>query len=95
MENQEVKIIEQNPSFLRITANSGELLVEIDESLNVVFLKDAERMDEATRLFWESMGGSFFAVSSELVENTPNDSELGDIVRKLYFAKKENLKTGK
>jgi hypothetical protein len=95
MENLETKIVEQSPSFLRITANSGELLVEIDESLNVIYLKDADKMNEATRLFWESMGGSFFAVSSELVESTPNDSELGEAVRKLYLTKKENLQKGK
>lgn len=71
----------------------GETLVEIDKTGNITYMKDEEALTEASRVFWNSLQGNFLVIQNDLIDETPNDMELGKLIRQRYNQKQLELKT--
>lgn len=84
-----LKIIQ--PEYHLFTINDdAERLIEIDKTGNITYMKDEESLTEASRVFWNSLQGNFLVIQTHLLDENPNDMELGKLVRQLY-----NQKTAK
>jgi len=55
-------------------------------------MKDEESLNEAGRVFWNSLQGNFLVIQTNLLDETPNDMELGKLVRQLYNKKTSETK---
>ena len=94
MENQEnlepigeVTLSQVQPEYLFTINDSGEKLIEIDKTGNITYMKDEEALNEASRVFWNSLQGNFLVIPINLINDTPNDMELGKLVRQRYNQK--------
>ena len=97
MENQEnlepigeLKLVQ--PEYLFTINDAGEKLIEIDKTGNITYMKDEESLNEAGRVFWNSIQGNFLVIQTNLLDETPNDMELGKLVRQLYNKKTSKTK---
>jgi hypothetical protein len=89
----EVTLIQpMQPQYLFTINDSGEKLVEIDKTGNITYMKDEEALNEASRVFWNSLQGNFLVIQTNLFDETPNDMELGKLVRQLYNKKTSETK---
>ena len=86
----ELKLVQ--PEYLFTINDSGERLVEIDKTGNITYMKDEEALNEASRVFWNSIQGNFLVIQTHLLDETPNDMELGKLVRQLYNKKTSETK---
>jgi hypothetical protein len=75
------------PEYLFTINDSGEVLIKIDKTGNITYMKDEEALTEASRVFWNSIQGNFLVIQTNLLDETPNDMELGKLVRQLYNKK--------
>jgi hypothetical protein len=97
MENQEnlepigeIKLVQ--PEYLFTINDVGEKLIEIDKTGNITYMKDEEALNEASRVFWNSLQGNFLVIQTHLLDENPNDMELGKLVRQLYNQKTSETK---
>lgn len=88
----EVSIRQVQPTYLFTINDSGEKLIEIDKTGNISYMKDQESLTEASRVFWNSLQGDFFVIEKSLINNTPNDMELGKLIRQAYHKKMDSHK---
>ena len=86
----ELKLVQ--PDYLFTISDSGELLVKIDKTGNITYMKDEESLNEASRVFWNSIQGNFLVIQTNLLDETPNDMELGKLVRQMYNKKTSETK---
>lgn len=56
-------------------------------------MKDPESLTESSRVFWESLQGDFMVINKSLIKDTPNDMELGKLVREHYNLKMDSQKS--
>lgn len=89
----EVTLTQIQPTYLFTINDSGEKLIEIDKTGNISYMKDYESLTEASRVFWNSLQGDFFVIEKSLINNAPNDMELGKLVRQAYHKKLDSFKT--
>ncbi len=85
----EIKLVQ--PDYLFTISDAGELLIKIDKTGNITYMKNQESLTEASKVFWNSLQGNFIVIQKELLDETPNDMELGKLIRQRYNTKKENL----
>ena len=85
----ELKLVQ--PTYLFNINDSGEKLIEIDKTGNVTYMKNVESLTEASKIFWNSLQGNFMVIPTEILDETPNDMELGKLIRQRYNTKKDNL----
>ncbi len=85
----ELKLVQ--PKYLFTIRDAGEMLIEIDKTGNITYMKDPESLTEASKVFWNSLQGNFMVIPTELLDETPNDMELGKLIRQRYNTKKDNL----
>jgi hypothetical protein len=85
----ELKLVQS--AYLFNINDSGEKLIEIDKTGNVTYMKNVESLTEASKIFWNSLQGNFMVIPTELLDETPNDMELGKLIRQHYNTKKDNL----
>ena len=86
----ELKLVQ--PEYLFTINDSGEMLIKIDKTGNITYMKDEEALNEASRAFWNSIQGNFLVIQTNLLDETPNDMELGKLVRQLYNKKTSETK---
>ena len=86
----EIKLVQ--PEYLFTINDAGEKLIEIDKTGNITYMKDEEALNEASRVFWNSLQGNFLVIQTNLLDETPNDMELGKLVRQLYNKKTSKTK---
>ena len=86
----ELKIVQ--PEYLFTINDAGEKLIEIDKTCNITYMKDEEALSEASRVFWNSLQGNFLVIETHLIDETPNDMELGKLIRKRYNMKTSETK---
>jgi hypothetical protein len=55
-------------------------------------MKDEEALNEASRVFWNSLQGNFLVIETHLIDETPNDMELGKLIRQRYNQKTSETK---
>lgn len=89
----EVTLSVAQPAYLFTINNASEKLVEIDKTGNITYMKDPESLTEASRVFWESLQGDFMVIKKSLIKDTPNDMELGKLVREHYNLKMDSQKS--
>lgn len=99
MENQEnlepigeVTLSQVQTEYLFTINDSGERLIEIDKTGNITYMKDEEALNEASRVFWNSIQGNFLVIQNHLIDETPNDMELGKLIRQRYNKKTSETK---
>ena len=99
MENQEnlepigeVTLSQVQPEYLFTINDGGERLIEIDKTGNITYMKDEEALNEASRVFWNSLQGNFLVIQNHLIDETPNDMELGKLIRQRYNKKTSETK---
>ena len=80
------------PNYLFTISDVGEKLIEIDKTGNITYMKDEEALNEASRVFWNSIQGNFLVIQTDLINETPNDMELGKLIRKRYNQKTSEIK---
>ncbi len=85
----ELKLVQQ--TYLFNINDSGEKLIEIDKTGNVTYMKNVESLTEASKIFWNSLQGNFMVIPTEILDETPNDMELGKLIRQRYNTKRDNL----
>lgn len=88
----EVTLSQVQPTYLFTIRDAGEKLVEIDKTGNITYMKDEEALNEASRVFWNSLQGNFLVIPINLINDTPNDMELGKLVRQRYNQKTSDTK---
>jgi hypothetical protein len=81
----EIKLVQTD--YLFTISDAAEMLIKIDKTGNITYMKDEEALNEASRVFWNSIQGNFLVIQTELINETPNDMELGKLVRQLYNKK--------
>jgi len=86
----ELKLVQ--PEYLFTINDAGEKLIEIDKTGNITYMKDEESLTEASRVFWNSLQGNFLVIQTHLLDENPNDMELGKLVRQLYNQKTSETK---
>lgn len=86
----ELKLVQ--PEYLFTISDVGEKLIEIDKTGNITYMKDEEALNEASRVFWNSIQGNFLVIQTHLLDENPNDMELGKLVRQLYNQKTSEIK---
>jgi hypothetical protein len=86
----ELKLVQ--PEYLFTINDAGERLIEIDKTGNITYMKDEEALNEASRVFWNSLQGNFLVIQTDLINETPNDMELGKLIRKRYNQKTSETK---
>lgn len=86
----ELKLVQ--PEYLFTISDVGEKLIEIDKTGNITYMKDEEALNEASRVFWNSLQGNFLVIQTHLLDENPNDMELGKLVRQLYNQKTSEIK---
>jgi hypothetical protein len=86
----ELKLVQ--PEYLFTISDGGEKLIEIDKTGNITYMKDEEALNEASRVFWNSLQGNFLVIQTHLLDENPNDMELGKLVRQLYNQKTSEIK---
>ena len=86
----ELKLVQ--PEYLFTINDSGERLIEIDKTGNITYMKDEESLNEASRVFWNSIQGNFLVIQTNLLDETPNDMDLGKLIRQLYNKKTSEIK---
>lgn len=86
----ELKLVQ--PEYLFTINAAGEKLIEIDKTGNITYMKDEESLNEASRVFWNSLQGNFLVIQTHLLDENPNDMELGKLVRQLYNQKTSETK---
>ncbi len=85
----ELKLVQS--TYLFNINDSGEKLIEIDKTGNVTYMKNVESLTEASKIFWNSLQGNFMVIPTEILDETPNDMELGKLIRQRYNTKRDNL----
>jgi hypothetical protein len=80
------------PTYLFTINDGGEKLIEIDKTGNITYMKDEEALSEASRVFWNSLQGNFLVIETQIINETPNDMELGKLIRKRYNMKTSETK---
>lgn len=88
----EVTLSQVQPTYLFTIRDAGEKLIEIDKTGNITYMKDEEALNEASRVFWNSLQGNFLVIPINLINDTPNDMELGKLVRQRYNQKTSDTK---
>jgi len=88
----EVTLSQVQPTYLFTIRDAGEKLIEIDKTGNITYMKDEEALTEASRVFWNSLQGNFLVIPINLINDTPNDMELGKLVRQRYNQKTSDTK---
>lgn len=88
----EVTLTQVQPEYLFTINDAGERLIEIDKTGNITYMKDEEALNEASRVFWNSLQGNFLVIPINLINDTPNDMELGKLVRQRYNQKTSDTK---
>ena len=86
----ELKLVQ--PEYLFTISDVGEKLIEIDKTGNITYMKDEDALNEASRVFWNSLQGNFLVIQTHLLDENPNDMELGKLVRQLYNQKTSEIK---
>lgn len=81
------------PNYLFTINDNADKLIEIDKTGNITYIKNQEALTEASRVFWNSLQGNFIVIEKSLVDDNPNDMELGKAVRKVYYQKMDSQKT--
>ena len=88
----EVTLANFQPEYLFTINDAGEKLIEIDKTGNITYMKDEEALSEASRVFWNSLQGNFLVIQTQIIDETPNDMELGKLIRKRYNQKTSETK---
>lgn len=88
----EVKLSQVQPTYLLTINDNGEKLIEIDKTGNISYMKDHDSLTKASKVFWNSLQGDFFVIEKSLIKDTPNDMELGKLVRQAYHKKLDSFK---
>lgn len=88
----EVTLTQVQPEYLFTINDAGERLIEIDKTGNITYMKDEESLSEASRVFWNSLQGNFLVIQTHLIDETPNDMELGKLIRQRYNKKTSETK---